>query len=118
MPRCGWTILAPWLLVPSTDTSGGLGVVVVVGLVVVVDSVVEGLVVVEDFAASFSGSSEQAATSSTDATITASSTRPRGKVLVVATPSDRMVPSVGTIVVLPKSATLCGQVHVGRTRPV
>src|SRR3954468_9804047 len=109
MPLCGWTILAPWLVVPSTDTSGGL-VVVVVGLVVVVDSVVEGLVVVEDFAASFSGSSEQAATSSTDATITASSTRPRGKVLVVATPSDGMVPSIGTIVVLPKSATLCGQV--------
>jgi hypothetical protein len=101
--------LAPWLVVPSTDTAGGF-VVVVVGRVVVVDAVVDGLVVLELLPASLLGSLEQAATRTTDATATASSAR-RRDVRVVA-PRDGMVPSIGTFDQRLKSATLCGQRHV------
>jgi hypothetical protein len=103
--------LAPWLVVPSTDTAGGF-VVVVVGRVVVVDSVVDGFVVLELLPASLLGSLEQAATTSTDATATASSAR-RGRDVRVVVPRDGMVPSIGTFDQRFKSATLCGQRHVG-----
>jgi hypothetical protein len=102
--------VAPALVVPPTDTTGGF-VVVVVGRVVVVDFVVEGRVVVEVFAASELGSLEQAATRSTDATVKASSARRCRRVPVVA-PRDGMVPSIGTFDQLLKSATLCGRRHV------
>src|SRR4051812_43291584 len=107
MPSWGWTILAPWLVVPWTETTGGF-VVVVVGRVVVVDSVVDGLVVVEDVPASLEGSLEQAATRATAAMATAIRARGRHG-CVLAACSDRMVPSIGTFDVLVKFATLCGR---------
>src|SRR3954451_527579 len=110
MPSWGWTILAPWLVVPWTDTTGGF-VVVVVGRVVVVDALVDGRVVLEVLPASLDGSLEHAATRTTDATARASSTRRGRHVQVVA-----MVPSLGTIGQLPKSATLCGRSDIAADR--